>query len=101
MGRGRLKEDILVDSTYCKCKKIKRMAERVGFEPTVRFPVRSLSRRVLSTAQSPLRSRGKSHRSKASGFGQSRVVCTATGLSHPGIENLSNRDAWRSDAIHM
>src|SRR5579884_1943830 len=25
------------------------MAERVGFEPTVRFPVRSLSRRVLST----------------------------------------------------
>ena len=23
------------------------MAERVGFEPTVRFPVRSLSRRVL------------------------------------------------------
>src|SRR6266851_3749623 len=32
-----------------------KMAERVGFEPTVRFPVRSLSRRVLSTAQSPLR----------------------------------------------
>ena len=31
------------------------MAERVGFEPTVRFPVRSLSRRVLSTTQSPLR----------------------------------------------
>jgi hypothetical protein len=33
------------------------MAERVGFEPTVRFPVRSLSRRVLSTAQSPLHGR--------------------------------------------
>src|ERR1700722_2601263 len=33
------------------------MAERVGFEPTGRFPVRSLSRRVLSTAQSPLRGR--------------------------------------------
>ena len=33
------------------------MAERVGFEPTVRFPARSLSRRVLSTAQSPLRGR--------------------------------------------
>ncbi len=32
-----------------------KMAERVGFEPTVRFPARSLSRRVLSTAQSPLR----------------------------------------------
>src|ERR1700751_912663 len=35
----------------------KGMAERVGFEPTVRFPVRSLSRRVLLTAQSPLRGR--------------------------------------------
>ena len=34
----------------------KGMAERVGFEPTVEFPPRSLSRRVLSTAQSPLRS---------------------------------------------
>ena len=33
------------------------MAERVGFEPTVEFPPRSLSRRVLSTAQSPLRGR--------------------------------------------
>ncbi len=33
----------------------RKVAERVGFEPTVRFPVRSLSRRVLSTAQSPLR----------------------------------------------
>src|SRR5260370_14612767 len=32
------------------------MAERVGLAPTVRFPVRSLSRRVLSTAQPPLRS---------------------------------------------
>ncbi len=32
-----------------------KMAERVGFEPTVEFPPRSLSRRVLSTAQSPLR----------------------------------------------
>ena len=31
------------------------LAERVGFEPTVPFPVRSLSRRVLSTTQSPLR----------------------------------------------
>ena len=31
------------------------VAERVGFEPTVEFPPRSLSRRVLSTAQSPLR----------------------------------------------
>ena len=34
---------------------LEKMAERVGFEPTVEFPPRSLSRRVLSTAQSPLR----------------------------------------------
>src|ERR1700756_5189907 len=30
------------------------MAERVGFEPTVEFPQHSLSRRALSTAQTPL-----------------------------------------------
>src|SRR6266513_3265690 len=41
------------------------MAERVGFEPTVRFPVRSLSRRVLSTAQSPLRGCCSLNRSRA------------------------------------
>src|SRR5271156_5823093 len=33
------------------------MAERVGFEPTVGFPQHSLSRRALSTAQTPLRGR--------------------------------------------
>src|SRR6266446_2830308 len=33
------------------------MAERVGFEPTVEFPQHSLSRRALSTAQTPLRGR--------------------------------------------
>src|SRR6266403_4046231 len=44
------------------------MAERVGFEPTVRFPVRSLSRRVLSTAQSPLRGRCRLNRSRALSF---------------------------------
>ena len=31
------------------------LAERVGFEPTVEFPRHSLSRRALSTAQTPLR----------------------------------------------
>src|SRR5260370_27963194 len=41
------------------------VAERVGFEPTVRFPARSLSRRVLSTAQSPLRGRCRLNRSRA------------------------------------
>ena len=40
------------------------MAERVGFEPTVRFPVRSLSRRVLSTTQSPLRRGRRLHFSR-------------------------------------
>ena len=33
-----------------------KLAERVGFEPTVGFPLHSLSRRALSTAQTPLRS---------------------------------------------
>ena len=31
------------------------MAERVGFEPTVRSPVRRISNAVLSTTQPPLR----------------------------------------------
>src|SRR5271156_7210274 len=35
---------------------IMKLAERVGFEPTVEFPRHSLSRRALSTAQTPLRS---------------------------------------------
>src|SRR5205807_7186919 len=47
---------------------VPKMAERVGFEPTVRFPVRSLSRRVLSTAQSPLRGRCRLNRSRALSF---------------------------------
>jgi hypothetical protein len=38
-----------------KSKTLKGMAERVGFEPTVGFPLHSLSRRALSTAQTPLR----------------------------------------------
>src|SRR5713226_7025065 len=33
----------------------RRRAERVGFEPTRPFPVYPLSRRALSTAQTPLR----------------------------------------------
>src|SRR6266700_3627956 len=44
------------------------MAERVGFEPTVRFTVRSVWRRVLSTAQSPLRGRRRLNRSRALRF---------------------------------
>ena len=32
-----------------------KLAERVGFEPTVGFPQHPLSRRALSTAQTPLR----------------------------------------------
>src|SRR5437667_8888844 len=41
------------------------MAERVGFEPTVRFPARSLSRRVLYTTQSPIPGGCSSHRRRA------------------------------------
>ena len=35
------------------------MAEREGFEPSVRFPVRSLSKGVLSTTQPPFREFGR------------------------------------------
>src|SRR5690348_2490632 len=64
------KADTMIDTMGCKRRKITAVAERVGFEPTVRFPVRSLSRRVLSTAQSPLRGRCKFNRSKGSVFRQ-------------------------------
>ncbi len=47
----------MIDTIGCKYKKIKEVAERVGFEPTVEFPLHSLSRRALSTAQTPLRGR--------------------------------------------
>lgn len=57
------------------------MAERVGFEPTIRFPVRSLSRRVLSTAQSPLRSHHNFNRSNCFGFEQSRIPKRTTALN--------------------
>src|SRR3989440_10068310 len=57
------------------------MAERVGFEPTVRFPVRSLSRRVLSTAQSPLRGRCRLNRSRALSFS---AIGEGTGRGHYG-----------------
>jgi hypothetical protein len=50
------------------------MAERVGFEPTVRFPVRSLSRRVLSTAQSPLRGGYNLNRSRRLHFSAIRLI---------------------------
>ena len=45
----------MIDTTAAKYKKIKEVAERVGFEPTVGFLLHSLSRRALSTAQTPLR----------------------------------------------
>jgi hypothetical protein len=45
------------------------LAERVGFEPTVRFPARSLSRRVLSTAQPPLRGRSTPYFSREMEWG--------------------------------
>src|SRR5438876_10485613 len=69
------------------------MAERVGFEPTVRFPARSLSRRVLSTAQPPLRGRCRLNRSRALRFSaikRSTCVPTRTGQAVPTYANLSS-----------
>ena len=39
-----------------------KMAERVGFEPTIPFQVRRISSAVLSTTQPPLQSRRRSSR---------------------------------------
>jgi hypothetical protein len=36
----------MIDTIYCKRKKIKEVAERVGFEPTVEFPRHTLSKRA-------------------------------------------------------
>src|SRR5207253_3253066 len=69
------------------------MAERVGFEPTVRFPARSLSRRVLSTAQPPLRGRCRFNRSRGVRFSaieRSTCVPTRTGQAVPTYANLSS-----------
>ena len=38
---------------------INKMAEREGFEPSVRLPVRSLSKGVLSTTQPPFQKAGR------------------------------------------
>src|SRR5579872_307701 len=50
-----------------------KMAERVGFEPTVEFPRHSLSRRAPSTARTPL-PRKCSHSSGVGAAGQCRAV---------------------------
>src|SRR4051794_22451115 len=47
------------------------MAERVGFEPTVRLPVRRISSAVLSTTQPPLR-RGRARRTEPASVGTRR-----------------------------
>ena len=41
----------------CICRDVTsvQLAERVGFEPTVRLPIRRISSAVLSTTQPPLR----------------------------------------------
>src|ERR1700686_630254 len=76
------------------------LAERVGFEPTIRFPVRSLSRRVLSTAQSPLRGHRNFNRSKCSGFEQSRVP-KPTGVLKVvvGIRRAARRKARKTEPL--
>ena len=69
------------------------MAERVGFEPTVRFPVRSLSRRVLSTAQSPLRGHCRLYRSRALRCSaiRGRTVCKCLRRTNLSLQNDHGR----------
>jgi AraC-like DNA-binding protein len=40
------KANTILDATHYKLKKIKELAERVGFEPTVEFPRHTLSKRA-------------------------------------------------------
>jgi hypothetical protein len=72
------------------------MAERVGFEPTVGFPLHSLSRRALSTAQTPLR--GFCNRNR-------RFVCAAMypfGCDIPDqILGLRLRPKFLRDALRV
>src|SRR6266513_4768567 len=75
------------------------MAERVGFEPTVRFPARSLSRRVLSTAQSPLRGRCRLNRIRALRFsviGRGHYA-NALGSTEPSLCHATGREGQREN----
>src|SRR6266403_3694589 len=73
----------------------KGMAERVGFEPTVRFPARSLSRRVLSTAQSPLRGRG--HQFIREAAVEATPPSIEMGEAQPNFQRRSYRRAAKKD----
>src|SRR5258708_32956192 len=75
--------------TLCLSREIS-MAERVGFEPTVGFPLHSLSRRALSTAQTPLR--GSDNRNRR--FARHQCNLTRLGLSSSREERLQNRRAF-------
>src|SRR6267154_439495 len=66
------------------------MAERVGFEPTVGFPLHSLSRRALSTAQTPLR--GFHNRNRR--FARPAMHSAHRRLSASCEERLQNRRAF-------
>ena len=66
------------------------MAERVGFEPTVGFPLHSLSRRALSTAQTPLRSFHNRNRR----FVSHQCILTRLRLSSSCEKRLQNRRAF-------
>src|SRR5712671_3434357 len=68
----------------------KGMAERVGFEPTVGFPLHSLSRRALSTAQTPLR--GFHNRNRR--FARPAMQSDQLRLSSSCEERLQNRRAF-------
>src|SRR6266699_2734672 len=46
---------LIVAHTASKCNKIKGLAEREGFEPPIRFPVYTLSKRAPSAARPSLR----------------------------------------------
>ena len=69
------------------------MAERVGFEPTVEFPQHSLSRRALSTAQTPLRGKGLSlaKARRSDNFGCAKIKSSRNGNALGELRNATRR----------
>jgi hypothetical protein len=62
------------------------LAEGEGFEPSIRFPVYTLSKRAPSAARPPLRTRIRAHYSPGGEADNSRSRCGQCKMSPPGGE---------------
>jgi hypothetical protein len=75
------------------------LAEAVGFEPTERFPVRSVSNRVLSASQPRLRRALSSHPRERGqeGKGGIATIQDAPRRLHQSVQGVSERAARTPD----